>query len=217
MATYPDLAHRYEQLRGRIEKSGGDIERLRLIAVTKGFGADAVEAAVVAGIEDVGENYAQEMRAKHAEAKVEARWHFIGKLQTNKVRQLAPLVHVWQSIDRREVLEELAKRAPSAAVFIEVNLTGVPGRAGCPWNETSSLVAAGRELGLEVRGLMGVGEMGDPEASRPLFRRLRELAEAAQLPEVSMGMSDDLEVAVQEGSTMVRVGSALFGERPQSK
>lgn len=216
MAVVADeVAARLAAVRARIAAAGGDPERVRVVAVTKGLGVDAVRAAVAAGIADVGENYAGELAAKMAGAgDLPVRWHFLGHVQRNKVRRIAAGVHLWQGLDRVAAGEEIARRRPGAAVLVQVNLTGAPGRNGCAWNDAPGLVEALAELGLEVRGVMGVGPEGDPEAARPLFRRLAGLAAALGLVEVSMGMSADLEVAVQEGATMVRVGSALFGPRP---
>lgn len=199
-----DLSGPLAALRRRI---GDDV---RVVAVTKGFGAEAVRAALAAGLPDVGESYAQELRAKSPVAGV--RWHFVGRLQTNKVRQLAGLVDLWQSVDRLELGEEIARRAPGGRILVQVNVSGEAQKGGCAPADAPGLVARLRAAGLDVRGLMAVGHPADP---RPGFRRLRELADDLGLVERSMGMSGDLEIAVEEGSTMVRVGRALFGERPR--
>jgi pyridoxal phosphate enzyme (YggS family) len=182
----------------------------RVVAVTKGFGRDAVEAAVAAGLVDVGESYAQELRTKLPVPG--ATVHFVGRIQTNKVRQLAPLVDVWQSVDRVEVGAEIARRAPGAVVLAQVNVSDEPQKGGCAPADAAALVEALADLDLDVRGLMTVGDPGDP---RPGFRRLRALVDELGLNECSMGMSNDLEIAVEEGATMVRTGRALFGERPR--
>jgi uncharacterized pyridoxal phosphate-containing UPF0001 family protein len=174
-----------------------------------------VQAAVAAGLADVGENYADELASKVVAAGAGVRWHFLGHVQRNKVKKMAADVHVWQGIDRRAAGEEIARRAAGARVLVQVDVTGLPGRNGCSWEDAPTLVDRLRALGLDVRGLMAVGPGGDPERARPWFRRLASMAADLALPEVSMGMSDDLEVAVEEGSTMVRVGTALFGPRPQ--
>jgi len=188
---------------------------VRLVAVTKGFGADAVRAAIDAGVLDIGESYVQELEQKlPAFATDELRWHMIGRLQRNKVRRVATSVHLWQSVDRMEVASEIARRAPGGSVLIQVNVSGEPNKAGCAPDEATALVAQAQGLGLDVRGLMTVGLAGAPELARPGFRLLSRLADDLGLAERSMGMSDDLEVAVEEGSTMVRVGRGLFGARP---
>lgn len=208
----------------RIAEAGGDLDAVTLVAVTKGFGVEAPLAAVAAGLRDVGENYAQELEAKAAAARTDGsggmsdlRWHFLGGIQRNKIRRLAPLVHLWHSVDRVEVAEEIARRRPGAAVLVQVNLSGEPQKGGCSWEDLEALVARGRELDLAVRGLMGVAPAGPAEAARPGFRRLAEARRRLGLAELSIGMSGDLEVAVEEGATIVRVGTALFGPRPASQ
>ncbi len=218
MITSDEVAARLATVRGRIEAAGGGPD-VTVVAVTKGFGVDAVEAALAAGLVDVGENYAQELSDKVAELVVPdgaspPRVHFIGRLQRNKVRHLAATVAVWQSVDRLALAREIAARAPGATVFVQLNLSGESQKGGCAPADAPELVARGRDLGLDVQGLMGVGPAGPPEAARPGFRRLAALADELDLPVRSIGMSGDLEVAVQEGSTMVRIGTDLFGPRP---
>jgi pyridoxal phosphate enzyme (YggS family) len=182
--------------------------------VSKGASAQAIDAVVRAGVPDVGESYAQELLGKAAEVTEPAvRWHFIGRLQTNKVRQVAGLVDHWHTIDRAALGDEVAKRSPGAKVLLQVNVSGEPQQGGCRRVEVPMLVSRLRQSGLDVRGLMTIGTTEDP---RPGFRLLASLADDLGLDERSMGMSGDLEVAVEEGSTMVRVGRALFGERPRS-
>jgi pyridoxal phosphate enzyme (YggS family) len=209
------VARRMAGLRERIAEVAGD-RRVTVLAVTKGFGADAVEVALDLGLDAVGENYAQELLAK-VEAlgpDVTPRWHFLGQLQRNKVRQLAPHVSVWESLDRARVIEEVAARAPGAAVHVQANLSGEPQKGGAELAAVPELVALARDRGLEVRGLMGVGPAGDPELARSGFRSLVAMADRLELPERSIGMTADLVVALEEGSTEVRVGTALFGPRP---
>jgi uncharacterized pyridoxal phosphate-containing UPF0001 family protein len=175
---------------------------------------------MAAGLTDVGEDRAQALVAKASQlgdsgdlGHEQPRWHFIGQVQRNKVRQIAHLVQVWQSVDRLRVGEEISRRSPGAKVLVEVNLTEDPARGGAQPGLVAGLVDGLRDLGLDVAGLMAVGPVGPPEAVRGGFAQVRELADQLGLPERSMGMSDDLELAVQEGSTMVRVGTALFGRR----
>jgi len=214
------IARRLDQVRERIATAGGDVESIGILAVTKGFGPDAVTAALAAGLVDLGENYAQELVVKADAAAAEpttgvapARWHMIGRLQRNKVRALAPLVHLWQSVDREPLGAEIAARAPGARVLVQVNLSGEVQKGGCAPEGTARLVDALAGMGLDVHGLMAVGPTGEPEAARPGFALLRRMADDLALPVRSMGMSADLEVAVQEGSNLVRVGTALFGPR----
>ena len=167
----------------------------------------------------MGENYAQELLAKEAEVRrgwpagPPVRWHYLGAVQRNKVRALAPLVDCWQGVARLAEGEEIAKRRAGAAVLVEVDVSGTPGRNGCAPGEVPGLVRALGRLELDVGGLMVVAPP-TPEGARRAFRTVRELADGLGLPERSMGMSDDLEAAVAEGSTMVRIGRGLFGDRP---
>jgi PLP dependent protein len=199
-------------VRERIRRAGGD-DSVMLLAVTKGFGADAIEAALDAGCRAIGENYAQELIAKR-DAAARAEVHFIGQLQTNKVRQIAGLVQVYETVDRARLAGEIAKRDPGAAVLVQVDTSGDTGKGGCPPRDVDALADHVRELGLDLRGLMTVGPtVGGADAARDGFRAVRAAVDRLGLSVCSMGMSDDLEIAVQEGSTEVRVGSALFGPR----
>lgn len=211
MIDAADVARRAAELRERLGARAGEIT---VIAVTKAFGRDAIEAAVAAGMVDIGESYAQECVAKLTGPDTGARVHFVGNLQRNKVKRLASLVDVWQSVDRPSLVAELAKRAPGARVLVQVDISGEPQKGGCPIAETGDLVAAAIDAGLTVDGLMGVGPIGPAEDARPGFARLRGLVDDLGLRECSMGMSGDIDVAVEEGTTMVRVGTALFGPRP---
>jgi len=188
---------------------------VRVIGVTKGFGPEEVQAARQAGLTDLGENYSAELLAK---ALVEGNddgvvWHFLGAVQRNKVAQLAPLVGVWQSVARESEGDRIARFAPGARVLVQVETTGLPGRNGCRPSAAGELVSRLGELGLEVRGLMTVAAPGE-SAAKESFELLARLADRLGLEERSMGMSDDLEAGVAAGSTMVRIGRALFGARP---
>ena len=190
---------------------------VRIVAVTKSFGHDAVAAAVAAGLTAIGENYAQELIAKAAAGAggERVRWHFIGAIQRNKVAQLAPFVAIWESVDRPAAADAIARHSPGASALVEVNLAGDPHRTGCAWGDTEAVVDAGRRAGLTVVGLMGLGLAPAPDPA--LFARLATLADRLGLPECSMGMSADYEIAVTEGATMVRLGTALFGPRPPAR
>ena len=206
-----EVAARLADVRARIRRAGGDPERVKVLAVTKGFGPDAVVAARAAGLTDIGENYASELQAK-APGPPGTRWHFLGAVQRNKVGALAPLVEVWQGVARFSEGERIARFAPGARVLVQVDYTGLPGRNGCAAADAPALTEALRGLDLVVQGLMTVAPP-DPSAADAAFGSLGRLADALDLPERSMGMSGDLEAAVAAGSTMVRVGRALFGER----
>lgn len=212
-----------DAVRQRIARAGGDPSRVRVIAVTKGFGPDAVRAARAAGLRDLGENYAAELLDK-AEALTATNdgdaaggeavvWHFLGAIQRNKVAHLAPIVGLWQSVARLREGERIARFAPGARVLVQVDATGLAGRNGCAPDEAGELVAGLRDSGLDVRGLMTVAARGE-DAAKYAFATVGRLADRLGLEERSMGMTDDLEAAVAAGTTMVRIGRALFGARP---
>ena len=209
------VAKNLSTIRARIADAGVDPQRITIVGVTKGFGPDAVRAAADAGLCDLGENYAQELMAKVSAVEDESlRWHFLGPIQRNKVALLAPVVAVWQAVDRRAAGEAIARRAPGACVLVQVNISGEATKHGRALAEVSALVDDLRTLGLSVTGLMAIGPSGPPELARPGFRAVVELSRQLALPEVSIGMTEDLEVAVEEGATMVRIGRGLFGPRP---
>ncbi len=219
---------RLATVRRRLAAAGGDPAAVRVVAVTKGLGLEAVADALAAGVTDVAENYASELVAKATGTASRSgtapggtapggaaapRWHFLGAIQRNKVRRLAPLVDCWQSVARVVEGEEIARHRPGARVLVQVDTTGEPGRNGCAPDEVGDLVGVLRQLPLDVAGLMTVAPR-PPEPPSPAFAVVRRLADELGLAERSMGMSDDLEEAVAQGSTMVRVGRALFGPRP---
>lgn len=200
-------------IRQRLAASGREIE---LVAVTKAFPVDAVRAAVAAGVSRIGENYAQEVVAKLSgpDAPIGAAVHMIGRLQSNKVRMLAPYVEVWESVDRSSLLAEIARRAPGATVLIQVNATGEESKGGCLPDVAPALVAEARTLDLDVDGMMTVGPTsGDRAATAAAFAVVRRLVDSLGLRTCSMGMSEDLDIALEHGTTRVRVGSAIFGSR----
>jgi pyridoxal phosphate enzyme (YggS family) len=190
-----------------------------LVAVSKTQPPEAIREAYAAGQRDFGENYAQEWRAK-AEALADLadlRWHFIGGLQTNKVKYLAGRVALVHTVDRLELAGEISRRwaklGATARVLLEVDLGGEERKAGCAPAEVEPLLAAVRTLpAIEVVGLTCIPPPGDDP--RPHFRALRALRDRLGLRELSMGMSADWPIAVEEGATFVRVGSAIFGARP---
>jgi pyridoxal phosphate enzyme (YggS family) len=207
------LAERLERVRQQIAVAGG--QDVDILAVTKGHPVEVVEAARSVGLTAVGENYAQELVSKFGGGSLDVAVHFIGQLQTNKVRQIVDLVDVYETLDRHALVVELAKRAPAARVLVQVNTTAEVTKGGCAPADVESLVADATAAGLVVDGLMTVGPtVGGPEAARDGFRRVRSLCDTLGLTTCSMGMSDDFIVAVQEGSTRVRLGSILFGMRP---
>lgn len=197
----------------RIERAGGDPAAITIVAVTKEQPFDAIDAALAAGLTDLGENRPEAL-AERAPRAPTARWHLLGQIQRRKVAAVAAHVAVWQSVDRIEAGAAIARHAPGAEVLVQVNLTDDPNRGGTSFDHAPPLVRDLSAEGLCVRGLMAVGPLGGPEAARPGFTRLVQMADELALPVRSIGMSDDLEVAIACGSTMVRIGSALFGPRP---
>ena len=226
------VAARLAAVRARIDAAaracGRDPASVTLVGVGKTQPAPALDAAWDAGLRDFGENYVQEWRAKaDLLAHRELRWHFIGGLQSNKVKYLVGRVHLVHSVDRASLLDEIAARSARAGlttgILIEVNVGNELTKSGCAESELEGLAARAASLpGVSLRGLMGIPPFLAPEEVRPHFRHLRRLRDglAARLPqlgpafaELSMGMSSDLEVAVEEGATFVRVGTDLFGAR----
>jgi pyridoxal phosphate enzyme (YggS family) len=218
-----DARARVDAVRARIadaaQRCGRAPGDVTLVAVSKLQPTDAIAAVYAAGCRDFGENYVQELAAKHA-ALAGVAWHFIGHLQRNKVAPLLAsepvLIH---GVDSRRLLAEIDKRASKPArVLLHVNIAGEDTKSGCAPSEVEALVDAATGMrNVVLRGLMTIPPAEDAEAARPHFRALRELAERLgrdRLPELSMGMSADYEVAIEEGATIVRVGTAIFGARP---
>ena len=217
------VATRVAELRDRISRAGG--VGVGIVAVTKTFGIDAWNDAKFAGCEAVGENYAQELIAKsHQVARLDRLpVHFIGQLQTNKIKSLFDIVDVGQSVDRASVVTELVKRqlartsAGRCEILVQVNTTSETDKGGCDPTEVEALVHQARQGGLDVTGLMTVGPTDmDPVQTRAAFALLKRMAADLGVEQLSMGMTADVEIAVEEGSTLVRVGTALFGQRPHS-
>jgi len=228
------IKERIKLVKQRIEKAceraRRDPKEIKLIAVTKQFGPEVIESAMEAGLSDFGENYAQELQRKAfalSQKGLQPRWHFIGALQTNKAKIVANICESIHSLDRKRLVEEMEKRIPEGKVmdcFIEVNIGNEPQKSGA--SEASLLELAHLLLSskkMRLLGLMCVPPFcEDPEASRPFFQKLRNLKELLLeklspppplLRGLSMGMSHDLEVAIEEGATIVRIGTAIFGER----
>lgn len=213
--TAEELTARLAEVRHRIGEAGGSPDRVTIVGVTKTFPIEFVQVALEVGLRDIGENYAQDLAKRHAEAAaigLDPRWHFIGGLQRNKVKLLAGKVALWQTVDRQSLVSEIAKRDPGARILIQVNTTDEAQKSGCRPDEAEQLVTQAAEAGLVPTGLMTIGPTGGGDP-RPGFDLLRDLAERLELSELSMGMSADFELAASCGSTMVRVGSALFGPR----
>jgi len=200
--------------------AGRDPASVTLVAVSKTFGADAVQAALDAGQRVFGENRVQEAAAKFPALKAshpDLELHLIGPLQTNKAREAVALFDVIESVDREKLARELAKEMARAGrrprLYVQVNIGEEPQKAGVAPGELDALLEACRGLGLAIEGLMCIPPADQPPA--PFFARLRELAARHALPVVSMGMSGDYAEAIAQGATHVRVGSAIFGVRPR--
>jgi len=207
-----EVADRVAHVRSVISNAGGTA--VSLVAVTKSFGIDALRAALTAGCDAVGENYAQELLEKIAEGAPSIDVHFIGALQSNKVRMLAGHIALWQSVDRDSVVDELGRRAPGATILIQVDTTGEPSKGGVTPTQLDALRVRAESRGLIVKGLMTIGPTdGTQDECEKSFGMLRHLVNEQGLSVCSMGMSADYPIAVACGSTMVRVGSGLFGDR----
>ncbi len=227
------VGERLAALHRRIAVAGGDPATIRVVAVTKGFGPDAVRAAMAVGITDIGENYAAELRAKAAALAAgsggaaaalvagsgdpqcsEVRWHYLGAVQRRSVPGIAAAVAMWHGVCRVEEGAAIAAVTPGVPVLVQLELTGLAGRRGVRPADAPGLVSGLRQAGVQPVGVMAIGVPGDGSATRRVFEAAAATARRCDLPELSIGMSDDLEAAVAAGSTMVRVGRGLFGERP---
>jgi PLP dependent protein len=225
------IAERLDQIRSRIHeaavKAGRDPRTVRLVAVSKTRPPEDVVAACRAGQVIFGENYVQELTAKAAEVSMPLEWHFIGHLQSNKVKSLTGLVTLVHSVDRLSLAEEISRQwgrfGRCCDVLVQVNIAGEASKSGTTEAGALQLV---RDIALlpnvRVRGLMTMPPFfDDPEAARPYFAELKRLSDliaaeavpGVEMGELSMGMSGDFEAAIQEGATLVRVGTAIFGER----
>ena len=207
-----EVADRVAHVRSVISTSGGTA--VSLVAVTKSFGIDALRAASGAGCDGVGENYAQELLEKITIGLPSIDVHFIGALQSNKVRMLAGHIALWQSVDRDSVVDELGRRAPGTSILIQVDTTQEPSKGGVTPSQLDVLRTRAESRGLVVEGLMTIGPTdGTQQECEKSFGMLRQLVNEQGLSVCSMGMSADYRIAVACGSTMVRVGSGLFGDR----
>jgi uncharacterized pyridoxal phosphate-containing UPF0001 family protein len=205
------VAANLDAVRARIEAAGRDAGGVRLVAVTKTFGVQEVLAASELGLQHFGENYVDELCAKR-DAAPEATWHFLGALQTNKIARIVTCADVLSGVAREKELMKLAGLSSGRAIDIQVDFTGRAERNGAPPEDVPRLVSRARELNLKVRGLMVVAPP-EPAAARDAFVRTVALADSLGLVERSLGMSEDLEIACQAGTTEVRLGRALFGPR----
>ncbi len=227
MSLHENIRDIERRIRTAAVAAGRDPESVRLVAVSKTKPAVMVEEAFLAGQTLFGENYVQELAAKAREVHSPVEWHFIGHLQSNKVRQIAGVVSMIHSVDRLSLAEEIDRQwgrlGSCCDVLVQVNVSGEASKSGTTAGDAIGLVRRVASLpNLRVRGLMTMPPFfDDPEAARPYFRELRLLAEkidalgipGVSMAELSMGMSGDFAVAIAEGATLVRIGSAIFGER----
>lgn len=219
-----DIRANLERVRERVaraaERAGRRAEDVLLVGVSKTVDVARIRAAVAAGLGALGENRVQEARDKITELGRSVQWHLVGHLQTNKVRDALELFDVIHSVDRIDLARELDRRARSRGktidALVQVNVSGEPTKSGWPPEAVETAVGAIASLaGVRLRGLMTIPPMVDrPEDARAWCRMLRKLAERHGLADLSMGMSADFEIAIEEGATMVRVGTAIFGPRP---
>ena len=220
-----DVREALDRVRERIERAcaraGRDPSEVALIAVSKAHPNEAVRAAYEAGLRVFGENYAQELAQKAvALDDLDIRWRFIGHLQRNKIKLIERARATVDTVDSVRLARAISSRAvtndATVELLIQVNVGGEAQKSGCSPSDVPALVESVRALpNVELRGLMTVApHFDDPEETRPVFAALRELAAAHALPELSMGMTHDLEPAVEEGATMLRIGTAIFGPRP---
>jgi len=219
MSRVTEIRANAEAVEARIaaacERAGRARAAVRLVAVSKTFPASDVEHAVAAGMTDIGENKVQEARDKKPAVASGARWHLIGHLQSNKAKDAVRLFDVIQTVDSFELAEKLGRAAETAGkrqdVLLQVNVGRELQKSGAAPEETAALVKRiGGIAGLQVTGLMTIPPVGD---ARPYFRELRTMRDDLGLTELSMGMTDDFETAIEEGATIIRVGRAVFGRR----
>ncbi len=212
-ALYERVSANLEAIRRRIESTGADPASVRLVAVTKTFDADVVRVGYALGLRHFGENYVDELCDKRAALEFDdAVWHFLGALQTNKIARALRCADVLSGVSRSRELDKIASIEPGATIDVQVDFTSEAQRNGAPPEEVEALVTRARELNLKVRGLMVVAPPGE-ERTRAAFASTVAIADRLGLKERSMGMSEDLEIALEQGTTELRLGRALFGPR----
>jgi hypothetical protein len=226
------IAENIENIRKRIEvacfRCGRKPEEITLVGVSKAFSAERIREALAAGLTDIGESYVQELRDKQQQLRESGlRWHFIGHLQRNKVKYIADFVHLIHSVDDRDVANEINKRAERVGrkidVLVEVHTTAEESKYGA---RPEAVVGLMKDLtsfrNIRLQGLMTMGPFSEnPEDSRPSFRQLAEIKknmeqEGMPMRHLSMGMTADFEIGIEEGATILRIGTAIFGSRPQT-
>jgi pyridoxal phosphate enzyme (YggS family) len=222
MLTPDEIRSNYQAVEKRIRdacaRAARKVDEVTLVAVSKTFAAEAVSAAMAAGARDIGENRVQEARDKKPLARGTARWHLIGHLQSNKAKDAVRIFDVIQTIDSLSLAEKVGKAAAAAGkiqeVLLEINIGREPQKAGADPAAVETLARdAARVEGLSLTGLMTIQPFAEESQTRAYFREMRALRDATGLRHLSMGMTDDFEIAIEEGATIVRVGRAIFGSR----
>jgi pyridoxal phosphate enzyme (YggS family) len=228
MSIAENLSRIKERMAEAAIRSGRTPGSVKLVGVTKTVDLDRIKEAVSAGLQILGENYVQEARDKIRELKDRVSWHFVGRLQTNKAKYAVKLFDVIHTVDSFKLAQELNRRAQplgrTIPIIIQVNLASEVSKGGVEPSECLSLIRYVSVLeNLQIRGLMTMPPFFDqPERARPYFAQLREMSQkiaeaqvaGVEMNELSMGMSGDFEAAIEEGATLIRVGTAIFGERP---
>jgi hypothetical protein len=226
-----DIAANLARIRDRIaraaQRAGRSADQVALVVVAKTVEADRVREAIAAGVTDVGENYVQEAAAKRPQVGLGARWHMIGHLQRNKAKQAVTIFDMIQTVDSARLAEAIGRCAQAAGrampILLQVNTSGEESKSGVPPEQAEPLLQSVMALpGVRVEGLMTIGRWdSDPERARPEFRllvglaRRLEVAVGVQMKWLSMGMSHDFEIAIEEGANLIRVGTGVFGPRPK--
>lgn len=226
MSVAINLKQLQERIAAVAKRAGRDPAEIKLVAVTKNVTIENIRAALTCGVTRMGENRVQELLSKYDQLPAEVEWHFIGHLQTNKVNKIVDKVSLIHSLDRWTLADTLNRAAVAKGrvckVLVQVNVAGETTKSGLEPIETVDFITAARDLpGIEVVGLMTIAPWStDPENSRPVFKRLKEIAgivgekvSDVSMDYLSMGMSGDWEVAVEEGANILRIGTAIFGER----
>lgn len=214
MGTPDDVvAERLAEIRRVISEVGSD--DVSIVAVTKGFDRSAIDCATRLGLNDIGENYAQELLEKVDAIEPSTNVHFMGRIQRNKVRKIIDHVDLWHSVSRPEILTEIGKRGEAARVLIQVRPHDDETKDGVRPDEIDGMLTIADSAGVVVEGLMTIGVMGDAPATAAAFAELDRIASQFGLRERSMGMSGDYRDALVAGATILRLGSILFGSRPQ--
>ncbi|PYQ53111.1 MAG: YggS family pyridoxal phosphate-dependent enzyme [Acidobacteria bacterium] len=212
MTISENLAAVEARIRAACDRAGRKRGDVTLVAVSKTFGADRIDEAIAAGVTHIGENRVQEARDKKSQVRNSARWHLIGHLQSNKAKDAVGIFDVIETVDSVDLAQKIARASETARdVLLQVNVGDEPQKSGVEPRDVNNIVQQIRTINnIQLIGLMAIPPIGD---ARKHFRRLREIRDQVGLKHLSMGMSEDFEIAIEEGSTLVRIGRAIFGPR----